>query len=583
MEHVPAAAADAQRHGAAAVETIPEEMADTLSRFESEEAARIAEQKARLGQEHAQVECDHPADDEHSHTHAGAHDVEKGSLRSIPNLSPRVEKEIEAEENDPFIVSWESTDSVHENPRTWSLRYRLFLMLNFALFSLIGPFASSMISPAQLVIAERLHFTNTVETSLLIGIFMLAFTFGPPIAAPVSETIGRRKVVLICNIGFVAARRAPRAHRSFIAFNIGCAVSQTKAQLIVLRFFSGLFGGAVIPMGGGCISDMFSEYERGTAMAIYAIMPVMGPCCGPIVGGWIIQAWGEDRWRWIFWTSTMLSGAIEVIGFLFARETYTPVLLKHKAKKLRSETNDMRYHTRFEKHGESKGEKARRVLLLPLVFLFTELVVLLPSLYMALIYGCFYLIISTLPTVYQEYYGYSPGIAALHNVSLLLGFIVFGQIGGRFVDWTYVYLEKKYGHRRPEFKLPLLMFTVFVVPAGLLIFGWTARYRVFWFVPDLGLFIVSSGVMGTLLQVQMYMADVMGIYGSSAISATIALRSFVAFIFTLFAHPMVTSLKTGWESSVLALVCAVFGIPAPFLLWHFGPALRSRSKFCVKE
>ena len=74
----------------------------------------------------------------------------------------------------------------------------------------------------------------------------------------------------------------------------------------------------------------------------------------------------------------------------------------------------------------------------------------------------------------------------------------------------------------------------------------------------------------------------MTIYAASAISAVTSSRSLMAFVFLLFSNAMLTNLGVGWTMSVLALIVAVVGIPAPFLLYKYGPFLRSKSKYCVQ-
>lgn len=49
---------------------------------------------------------------------------------------------------------------------------------------------------------------------------------------------------------------------------------------------------------------------------------------------------------------TLLSGILTIVVFFFLPETYVPILLHRKAEKLKLETNDMRYWTKF---GEDKG------------------------------------------------------------------------------------------------------------------------------------------------------------------------------------------------------------------------------------
>lgn len=44
---------------------------------------------------------------------------------------------------------------------------------------------------------------------------------------------------------------------------------------------------------------------------------------------------------------------------------------------------------------------------------------------------------------------------------------------------------------------------------------------------------------------------------------------------------MYNALDYGWGNSVLGFIAIALGIPGPFLLWKFGPALRAKSKFAA--
>lgn len=48
-------------------------------------------------------------------------------------------------------------------------------------------------------------------------------------------------------------------------------------QLLVFRFFAGMFGAAPLINTGGVIADMFSPAQRGTAMGCFSAAPFLGP------------------------------------------------------------------------------------------------------------------------------------------------------------------------------------------------------------------------------------------------------------------------------------------------------------------
>jgi hypothetical protein len=53
------------------------------------------------------------------------------------------------------------------------------------------------------------------------------------------------------------------------------------------------------------------------------------------------------------------------------------------------------------------------------------------------------------------------------------------------------------------------------------------------------------------------------------------------FGFPLFAPAMFKALGYGWGNSVLGLIGIALGVPAPILLWKFGPGLRAKSQFAA--
>jgi multidrug resistance protein len=142
-----------------------------------------------------------------------------------------------------------------------------------------------MVAPALTAIASEFHITNEVELSLTLSIFVLAYAIGPLFLGPLSEMYGRVIVLQTSNL-------------LYLFFNLGCGLAQTKGQLIAFRFFSGLGGSAPLALGGGVLSDLFTAEERGKAIGIYSLAPLLGPAVGPIAGGFITE---NTTWRCKYW------------------------------------------------------------------------------------------------------------------------------------------------------------------------------------------------------------------------------------------------------------------------------------------
>src|ERR1700761_4067626 len=69
-------------------------------------------------------------------------------------------------------------------------------------------------------------------------------------------------------------------------------------------------------------------------------------------------------------------------------------------------------------------------------------------------YGLVYLVITTLPSIYQGVYGESIGIAGLHYIAFGIGLVAALQINGRYLDIIYKYYKERHGGvGKPEYRL----------------------------------------------------------------------------------------------------------------------------------
>jgi multidrug resistance protein len=169
----------------------------------------------------------------------------------------------------------------------------------------------------------------------------------------------------------------------FVVFTIACAVASNLNMLIGFRFMAGMFGSTPITIGGGTTSDMFRTEERGAAMAIWSIGPLLGPVVGPVAGSYLSAAKG---WRWNFWILAIVAGVAALGMLVFLRETYAPVLLERKAKRLRKETGNERLRSKMD-HGLTPGKHIALSLIRPTKMLIFSPIVFFLSLYMAMVYG----------------------------------------------------------------------------------------------------------------------------------------------------------------------------------------------------
>lgn len=214
--------------------------------------------------------------------------------------------------------------------------------------------------------------------------YVLGFAFGPLVWAPMSEARGRRPVYLI-------------SWSVFTIFQIPCALAKNSTTLIVARLIAGTFGSSPLANAGGSLADIWLPHERGKAMSLFAAAPFLGPVLGPIVGGFLSQ---YVSWRWTFWLSLIYASVIMLDLVFLVPETYTKALLEAKARKLRKETGNEKLRAASEINKQSMVELYRVSLLRPWR-MFCEPIVLLFSIYVAILYGILYLLFVAFPIIFE--------------------------------------------------------------------------------------------------------------------------------------------------------------------------------------
>jgi EmrB/QacA subfamily drug resistance transporter len=87
----------------------------------------------------------------------------------------------------------------------------------------------------------------------------------------------------------------------FTVASAACGFAQDDTQLIVARVVQGLAGGIFVPAVTAFIQLLFPAQSRGKAFAIMGAVIGVSSALGPIVGGLIIEAFGEESgWRLVF-------------------------------------------------------------------------------------------------------------------------------------------------------------------------------------------------------------------------------------------------------------------------------------------
>lgn len=306
-------------------------------------------------------------------------------------------------------------------------------------------------------------------------------------------------------------------------------------------------------------------------------MPLIGPVIGPVVGGVIVQ---HTSWRWTFYTASLLDAVILVPSFFILEETFAPVLLRHKKKRLEEQVTGQRYYIEDDTLDQGRLEVYKTAIVRPIKLLATQPIIQVMALYNAFLYGIVYLLYANFPALWTGIYHEEPQIAGLNYISLFVGALIAAELCTHAIDHIKKQLcAKNNGVHMPEFRLTVMPPATIVLAIGMFLYGWSADYKLHWIVPNIGAAAFMGSSIVCAIAVNMYIIDMYGKFAASALAAISMLRQIFSAFLPIFAPFLYRDMGYGWGNSILGFIAFAIGLPSVILLWKFGEALRKRSPY----
>jgi MFS transporter, DHA1 family, multidrug resistance protein len=164
---------------------------------------------------------------------------------------------------------------------TFSTRRLALLLGGLAMF---GPFSIDTIFPAFPQIGVQMG-ADKVAMQQTISVYLLAYAGMSLVHGPLSDALGRRKVILAGLSVFMLA-------------SIGCALATSLPQLLLFRALQGISAGVGLIVGRAVIRDVLHGDDAQRLMSQVSMVFSIAPAIAPIIGGWLL---GWHRWPAIFW------------------------------------------------------------------------------------------------------------------------------------------------------------------------------------------------------------------------------------------------------------------------------------------
>ncbi|KAJ5363113.1 hypothetical protein N7541_003957 [Penicillium brevicompactum] len=457
---------------------------------------------------------------------------------------------VEVTRDPRYEVTWDPAD--FENPRTWSVWYRGFIVAAMSFSTTIG---------------IRNEFNISSKLVVLLGLTtnLFGLAIGSVILSSLSEIYGRRPIYLL----------------SVLLFGIlilPVALAKNIEAILISRFFNGFFGGTMIASAPGSVTDVTDDQYRALALSCWSLGTMNGPVLGPIIGGFVFQYLG---WRWINWLVLICSGVSFFLMFL-VKETYAPALLRRKTKQRQKVTGDCRWWCRFD-HEETGLQVLKSNLIRPMRMLVSEPICLFWNLYVGVVYAVLFLCFVAYPIVFEEHRGWTSGLAGLSYCGIGTGTaisVVLEPLIRRIINMHPH--DQTTGRPTPEAAVIAVCIGSILIPIGEFWFSWTANPSVHWILPILAGIPFGLGNGLVFIYATNYMAGSYTVYAASALAGNSIVRYGLAGVLPLAGDKLYSTLGANWAGTMLGLIEVVL-IPIPFIFYKFGHHIRLRSPMIVKR
>jgi MFS transporter, DHA2 family, multidrug resistance protein len=126
--------------------------------------------------------------------------------------------------------------------------------------------------------------------------YIVAAAIMTPPTGYLAGRFGLKRLFLVSVAGFTVA-------------SMLCGMAQSLVEIVLFRVLQGLFGAALVPLSQTVLMNINTKERQGSAIALWGVAVMAGPVLGPVLGGWLTEAYS---WRYVFYINL----PIGVLAFL---------------------------------------------------------------------------------------------------------------------------------------------------------------------------------------------------------------------------------------------------------------------------
>jgi len=137
------------------------------------------------------------------------------------------------------------------------------------------------------------------EIAWVVTFNLIATACGTPLTGWLTGTLGTRRVL----IGGIAI---------FTLASFLCGTATGLGELVFYRVIQGFFGAPLVPLSQAVSFAVYPREKQGLVSSIFGVGVVLGPTIGPVIAGYLSEAYS---WRWVFFI-LVPCGMASLIGVL---------------------------------------------------------------------------------------------------------------------------------------------------------------------------------------------------------------------------------------------------------------------------
>jgi DHA2 family multidrug resistance protein len=135
--------------------------------------------------------------------------------------------------------------------------------------------------------------------------YIVAAAIMTPPTGYLAGRFGIKRLFLVSVAGFTVA-------------SMLCGTAESLVELVTFRILQGFFGAALVPLSQTVLLNIYPKERQGSAMALWGVAVMAGPVLGPVLGGWLTEAYS---WRYVFYINVPV-GILALLGMTtFLSET----------------------------------------------------------------------------------------------------------------------------------------------------------------------------------------------------------------------------------------------------------------------